>query len=262
MHSRLTASAAAAVLALALAAPALVAAALVAPAPARAQGLTPEQAKQVEDVVRRVIKDNPRLILEAIEDLRRQQEAAGKAKALAALKEKRQALENDPGAPVAGNPAGDVAVVEFFDYRCPYCKAAHERVKQVVAKDGKVRLVLKEFPILGPESVFAARAALAAHRQDPRKYYALHDALLSAKERLTDALTLKIAADAGLDVERIKKDMAAPEISRMLEANADLAEELGINGTPAFVVGDALAPGAIDVATLEKLIAEARKKAQ
>jgi protein-disulfide isomerase len=251
MQIRLTA-AAAAVLALALAA---------APA-ARPQGLTPEQAKQVEDVVRRVIKDNPRLILEAIEDLRRQQEAAGKAKALAALKEKRQELENDPATPVAGNPAGDVTVVEFFDYRCPYCKAAHERVKQVVAKDGKVRLVLKEFPILGPESVFAARAALAAHRQDPKKYYALHDALLSAKERLTDALTLKIAGDAGFDVERIKKDMGSPEISRILEAVAELAEELGVSGTPAFVVGEMLAPGAVDAATLEKLIAEARKKAQ
>jgi protein-disulfide isomerase len=253
MHKGLTAAAAAAVLALALA--------FAAPA-ARAQGLTPEQAKQVEDVVRRVIKDNPRLILEAIEDLRRQQEAAGKAKALAALKERRKELENDPATPVAGNPAGDVTVVEFFDYRCPYCKAAHERVKQVVAKDGKVRLVLKEFPILGPESVFAARAALAAHRQDPGKYYALHDALLSTKERLTDALTLKIAGDAGLDVERLKKDMAAPEISRILEAVADLAEELGISGTPAFVVGEALAPGAIDAATLEKMIAAARNKAQ
>jgi protein-disulfide isomerase len=249
MQTRLTAAAAAA-LTLTLAGP----------APLRAQALTPEQTKQVEDVVRRVIKDNPRLILEAIEDLRRQQEAAGKAKALAALKDKRQELENDPATPVAGNPAGDVAVVEFFDYRCPYCKAAHERVKQVVAKDGKVRLVLKEFPILGPESVFAARAALAAHRQDPKKYYALHDALLSAKEKINDALTLKIAGEAGYDVERIKKDMAAPEISRMLEANADLAEELGINGTPAFVVGEALAPGAIDAATLEKMIAEARKK--
>ena len=229
-------------------------------APAQAQGLTPEQSKQVEDVVRRVIKENPRLILDALEELRKAEQAAQKSKGLAALKAKAKDIQNDPNAPVAGNPQGDVTVVEFFDYRCPYCKAGHERLKQVVAKDGKVRLVLKEFPILGPESVFASRAALAAHRQDPKKYYGFHDALLSSKERITNDITLKIAGASGLDVERLKKDMAAPEISRMLEANADLAEELGINGTPAFIVGDNLAPGAVDAATLEKMIAEARAK--
>lgn len=229
-------------------------------APVLAQALTPEQARQVEDVVRRVIKDNPRLILEAIEEMRKQEEAAQKSKAMAALKAKVKEIQNDPASPVAGNPQGDVTVVEFFDYRCPYCKAGHERLKQVVAKDGKIRLVLKEFPILGPESVFASRAALAVHRQDPKKYYAFHDALLSVKDRLNNDATMKIAADAGVDIERMKKDMAAPEISRALEANADLAEELGVNGTPAFIVGDALAPGAVDVATLEKMIAEARAK--
>ncbi len=238
----------------------LLAAAALWAAPASAQALTPDQAKQVEDVVRRVIKENPRIILEAIEDMRKQEEAAQKSKALAALKAKAKEIQGDPNAPVAGNPLGDVTVVEFFDYRCPYCKAGHERLKQVVAKDGKIRLVLKEFPILGPESVFASRAALAVHRQDPKKYYAFHDALLSVKDRLTNDMTLKIAADAGIDVERMKKDMAAPEISRMLEANANLADELGINGTPAFIVGDNLAPGAVDVAALEKMVAEARAK--
>ena len=227
------------------------------PAPARAEALTPDQARQVEDIVRRVIKDNPRMILEAVEDMRKAEEAAGKAKALEALKQKRDQIVRDPNAPVGGNPQGDVTLVEFFDYRCPYCKAAHERVSETVKKDGKVRLLYKEFPILGPESVFAARAALAAARQG--KYLEFHDALMTAKDRITDDLTLKTAQRVGLDVERLKKDMAAPEISRMLEANADLAEELGINGTPAFIVGDALVPGAIDVAGLEKLIAEARK---
>jgi protein-disulfide isomerase len=227
---------------------------------AAAQGLTPEQAKQVEDVVRRVIKENPRMILDAIEDMRKQEEAAQKSRAQAALKTKAKQIRDDPDSPVAGNPGGDVTVVEFFDYRCPYCKAGHERLKQVVAKDGKIRLVLKEFPILGPESAFAARAALAARMQDPKKYYPLHDALLTAKERLNNELTLKIAAGMGLDMERLKKDMAAPEIGRMLEANADLAEELGINGTPAFIIGETLAPGALDAATMEKMIAEARGK--
>ena len=236
-----------------------VAGALVAamPATVSAQSLTPEQTRQVEDVVRRIIKEQPRLILDALQDMRRQEEAEAQSKAAAALKQKRDEIARDPGAPVAGNPDGDVVVVEFFDYRCPYCKQVAERVIETAKKDGKVKVVFKEFPILGPESVFASRAALAAQRQG--KYVEYHVALMRLKEKLTDELTLRVAQSVGLDVERLKKDMASPEISRYLEKNTDLAEELNIRGTPAFIVGDKLVPGAIDVPTLEKLIAEARK---
>ncbi|MCK6451331.1 MAG: DsbA family protein [Alphaproteobacteria bacterium] len=236
------------------------AAALALAAPgAFAQGtLTPDQQKQVEDIVRRIIKEQPRLILDALQDLRRQEEAEAQTKALKAVKEKRDEIVKDPTAPVAGNPDGDVAVVEFFDYRCPYCKSVAERVIQTAKKDGKVKVVFKELPILGPESVFASRAALAAQRQG--KYLEFHIALMNVKERLTDAVTMRIAAGVGLDVEKLKKDMASPEISRILEKNTDLAEELNIRGTPAFIIGDQLVPGAIDTDNLEKLIAQARKK--
>jgi protein-disulfide isomerase len=132
-----------------------------------------------------------------------------------------------------------------------------ERVIDVARKDGKVKVVFREFPILGPDSVFAARAALAAQRQG--RYVEYHVALMRLKDKLTEELVFRTAQGVGLDVERLKKDMASPEISRHLEKNADLAEELNIRGTPAFIVGNQLVPGAIDVPTLEKLIAEARK---
>lgn len=226
--------------------------------PAAAQNLTPEQARQVEDIVKRIIKEQPRLILDALQDMRRQDEADAQAKATAALKAKRDEILRDPASPVAGNPDGDVVVVEFFDYRCPYCKQVAERVIDIAKKDGKVKVVFKEFPILGPESVFASRAALAAQRQG--RYVEFHVALMRVKERLNDELTMRVAQSVGLDVEKLKKDMASPEISRYLEKNTDLAEELNIRGTPAFIVGDKLVPGAVDGPTLEKLIAEARKK--
>lgn len=232
--------------------------ALVLGTPAPAQGLNADQQKQVEDIVKRIIKEQPRLILDALQEMRQREEAEAQARALQAVKTKRDEIIKDPSAPVAGNPDGDVVVVEFFDYRCPYCKTVAERVIDVVKKDGKAKVLFKELPILGPESVFASRAALAAHRQG--KYIEYHVALMKVRERLTDAITLRIAADVGLDVEKLKKDMGSPEISRALEKNSDLAEELNIRGTPAFIVGDQLVPGAIDAETLTKLIADARKK--
>ena len=236
----------------------LTAAVLPGPLLAQAPALTPEQTKQVEDIFRRMIKEEPRLILEALQDMRRQEEAAAEAKASAALKEKRDEILRDRAAPVAGNPDGDVTVVEFFDYRCPYCKTVAERVIDTAKKDGKVKVLFKELPILGPESVFAARAALAAHRQG--KYIELHLALMRTRERLNEEVVFRIAKGTGLDMEKLTKDMSSPEIKRQLEQNVELAEELNIRGTPAFIVGDTLAPGAIDVATLETLIADARKK--
>lgn len=220
--------------------------------------LTPEQTKQVEEIFRRMVKEQPRLILEALQEMRQREEAEAEAKAVATVKEKRDEILKDPAAPIFGNPDGDVTVVEFFDYRCPYCKSVAGRAMETAKKDGKVKVMFKELPILGPESVFAARAALAAHRQG--KYIEYHLALMRARERLTDEITIRIAQGVGLDLEKLKKDMASPEIKRQLEANLELAQELGIRGTPAFIVGDKLAPGAIDEATLVKMIADARKK--
>ena len=225
---------------------------------AMAQALTPDQTKAVEDIFRRMVKEQPRLILEALQEMRQREEAEAEAKAMATVKEKRDEILKDPAAPIFGNPDGDVTVVEFFDYRCPYCKTVAGRAMETAKKDGKVKVMFKELPILGPESVFAARAALAAQRQG--KYIEYHLALMRARERLNEEIIIRIAQGVGLDLEKLKKDMASPEIKRQLEANLELAQELGIRGTPAFIVGDKLAPGAIDEETLVKMIADARKK--
>ncbi len=170
----------------------------------------------------------------------------------------RETLLNDPTAPVAGNLYGDVAVVEFFDYNCPYCKRVAPTVKTVLDEDPGVRVIYKEFPILGPESVIAAKAALASLEQDPAKYFAFHDAMMSNRGRLTETRIMDIAAEVGFDGERLKADMAAPEIEATIARNRALARALGISGTPAFVIGDRIVPGAIDLPALKRLIARAR----
>jgi protein-disulfide isomerase len=158
-----------------------------------------------------------------------------------------------------GNPAGDVVVVEFFDYRCPYCKTVAGMVRDEVASDGKVRLVMKEFPILGPQSVQAARAALAAVLQD--KYDVFHFALMTQPGDMSDTHIDTVAASVGLDVERLRRDMKSPEIAAAIDRNIALAEAVGIRGTPAFVIGKSLVPGAIDAESFRQLIADARARA-
>jgi protein-disulfide isomerase len=158
---------------------------------------------------------------------------------------------------VQGNPKGDVTIVEFFDYRCPYCKEIEPVLDALLLEDRKLRIVYKEFPILGPPSVFASRTALAAKKQG--KYAAFHRAMMAAKGNISDETVLKVAASVGLDTEKIKADMGAPEIDRVLKANYELAEALQIQGTPGIIIGDTLIPGAVDIATLRKDIAAARK---
>ena len=156
-----------------------------------------------------------------------------------------------------GNPAGDVIVVEFFDYRCPYCKRSAPVVDQLVKEDGRIRRVMKEFPILGPESVFASRAALAAKAQG--KYEPLHRLLIGAKGALDQEMVMKLAKDAGLDTERLKRDMNAPVIDDILKKNRELASQLEITGTPAFIIGKEFVPGAAELDAFKAIVARARK---
>ena len=149
-----------------------------------------------------------------------------------------------------------MTLAEFFDYRCPYCKQVLSSVETLLAEDKRLRFVYKELPVLGADSVTAARAALAARKQG--KYDAMHRALMSIKGQIDEAAVFKAAGSVGLDVERLKRDMAAPEIDRMLKANSSLAEALEIRGTPAFVVGDEIVPGAIGLDTMRQLVEAAR----
>jgi len=155
-----------------------------------------------------------------------------------------------------GDPDGDVTIVEFFDYNCPYCRQMTPIMAEAEASDPGLRIVYKEFPILGPGSIFAAKAALAAERQG--RYVEFHKALMNADGRVDQALTLSIAEKAGLDIERLKQDMQDPAIQAEIDGNLELAQALRINGTPGFVIGDEILRGATDLSTMTGLIEAAR----
>jgi protein-disulfide isomerase len=165
----------------------------------------------------------------------------------------------DPDVPVTGNAAGDITIVEWFDYQCPYCRKLEPELRQVVQDDGKVRLVLKDWPILGPVSVVAARMALASKFQD--KYAQAHDALLGVNSKLTEPRINELLAGAGIDVDRVKRDLAgnAKTIDAILARNNDQASAFGFRGTPSFIVGKFRVPGALTLAEFEQVIADARK---
>lgn len=239
-----------------LAAAAAVALAVLSPA-AQAQGVPAAQRQAIEQVVREYLLQHPEVIVEAIEELQKRERADEERKAKQGLAKNKAKLFNDPASPVAGNPQGDVTLVEFFDYQCGYCKSVLADVKSLIKEDGKLRFVFKEYPILGPASVTAAKAALASRTQG--KYEAYHTALMSHRGQLDEATILKLASSVGLDTERLKKDMESPEVQQAIGANLALAEELGIRGTPGFVVGDRIVPGAIKLDDMKKLVAEARK---
>jgi protein-disulfide isomerase len=223
----------------------------------RAQdGFSAREKGDIEAIVKDYLMENPEVLIDALRLYQKRAEAAQKAQQAHSLKSSRDELLHDPDSPIGGNASGDVSVVEFFDYQCGYCKRAFPDTKRLVKDDSGVRFVYKEFPILGPASLIAARVALAARKQG--KYVAFHDALMSARGRLDEARILSIARGAGLDVAQLKKDMADPEIDRIIARNKALARKLGVTGTPGFVIGDAVVPGAISLEQMKSLVAEAR----
>jgi protein-disulfide isomerase len=234
------------------------------PDPAAAQeqsrpgGFAPEQIEGIEQIVRDYLLAHPEVMIESLTEYQNRQKVADKQRQQETVRLSRAALTEDPDSPVMGNLQGDVAIVEFFDYKCPYCKRVAGTLKDVVAADGNIRLVMKEFPILGPQSIKAARAALAVAKQG--KYEEFHWALMTEPGDMSDPHIRKIARSVGVDVDRMMADMESPEIQAMIERNHDLAQALRITGTPAFVIGDTLVPGAIDRKTLEHLVAQARAK--
>ncbi len=228
------------------------------PAPAAEDALSRGQKRAVEEVVREYLRRNPEILLEAIEAMRARRDADQQAKVQKNLVSLRNELENDPASPVGGNPRGNVTIVEFFDYQCGYCKRVFRTVQKLLKSDGNIRYVFKEFPILGAQSVVAARAALAAWKLDRDRYVSFHTALMQSKGRLSERKILSIAAESGLDVERLRAAMADPGIGKALARNFELAKALDINGTPGFVIGDQVVPGAIDLETLTALVSEAR----
>lgn len=181
------------------------------------------------------------------------------ASAQAGVEPSEAAVLRDPEVPVGGNADGDIAIVEWFDYQCPYCRKLEPELRQVVQDDGKVRLVWKDWPILGPVSLVAARMALACKYQS--KYDAAHDAMLSVNSKLTEGKIDEVLAGAGIDVDRAKRDLAANEkaITAILARNNAQAEGLAFRGTPSFIVGKFRVPGALTMDEFAQVIADARK---
>lgn len=227
---------------------------LLAPLPAIAQELSEERIKQL---ALEAIRENPGIIMEAVQILK-QEQAAIQAEAQAdVLGKQRQLLEQDPNAPVLGNPDGDVTVVEFFDYNCPYCRRAMSEVQGLLNADPDVRLVYREWPILNEGSVFAARAALAAREQG--KYEDFHWALMGLEEPAIEASVLRVAKEIGLDLDKLRADMNAPDVQQHIDDSKRLTRALGFNGTPSFVIGDNLIPGYVEQKQLEVLVDEVRQ---
>ncbi|MGR3388361.1 MAG: DsbA family protein, partial [Paracoccus sp. (in: a-proteobacteria)] len=200
--------------------------------------------ERIKELALQAIRENPQIIIEAIQSLEADQAAAQSQAQSDVLTNQRDLLERDPNAPVLGNPDGDVTVVEFFDYNCPYCRRAMAEVEGLVEDDENVRLVYREWPILGEGSVFAARAALASREQG--KYEEFHLALMGMQGRAEEASVMRIAEEIGLDVEKLRADMAAPEVDEHIATSRRLTQALGFNGTPSFVIGDNLVPGFVE----------------
>jgi protein-disulfide isomerase len=172
------------------------------------------------------------------------------------LADRTQEITADPASPVGGNPDGDVSLVEFFDYNCPYCRRMGPILRQMIENDANLRIVYKEWPILGSGSVFAAKAALAAHKQG--KYLAFHEALMEGPGKADESRVLEVAKYIGLDIERLRGDMDSDEIIQAIDRNMALARALQITGTPTFVIGSEIIRGAVDMAALETSVATAR----
>jgi protein-disulfide isomerase len=211
---------------------------------------------EVEAIVRDYLLREPEIIMQAIEELQRRREAQAAADQRERLAGEQDALVADARDPVLGNPDGDVTLVEFFDYRCGYCRIMAEPMQELIARDPELRIVMKEFPILGPDSLLASRAALAAHRQGG--YAAMHWALL-AENRIDEAVIRRLAEAQGLDVDQLLADMQAEAVAAHIQDNIRLAQGLNINGTPSFVIGETVLPGAVPVERLAGLVAEERQ---
>jgi len=220
--------------------------------------LSAAQEKAIKDLVRKYIIAHPEIIVEAMEKLRAERQKREKERVKAALVSMRKDIYDDPASPIAGNKDGDVVIVEFFDYQCGYCKSVVDRLMKTIKTDGKIKIVFKEFPILGPGSVLAARAALAARKQG--KYFEFHDKLMRLKGRVNQVSVFAVAKSVGLDTKRLAADMRDPAIDKALRANYALAKALSINGTPAFIIGNQLVPGAVSQEMLKDYIEQARKK--
>ena len=227
-------------------------------APLQAGTFSDAQKREIEQVVRQYLLQNPEILIDMTRNLEAKRQAEAQTRARAALSAHGDLVFNNPADPVLGPKDAKVALVEFFDYNCGFCRRALKDLQRLVEKHKDLKVVFKEFPILGPGSDEAARIALAAQKQDPRKYWKLHQALLEYPGRIDGKVALAVAKKLGYDVEKLKKDMNSDEVKSIIATNMQLADALGIQGTPAFVTPGKIIRGAQGFTILDKAVEEAR----
>jgi protein-disulfide isomerase len=227
---------------------------------AGAQGFSDSQKQDIERIIRDYLIRHPEVLQEAIGELEKRQQAAEAEKHRGAVKEHAQTLFNSPRQVTVGNPQGDVTMVEFFDYNCSYCKRALADMMELIKSDPKLKIVLKEFPVLGPTSVEAAQVGVAVRMQDKsgKKYLDFHQRLLNGRGQVDKARAIAAAKEVGLDIARLEKDIASDEVRATLTENFKLAEALGMNGTPSYVVGEDVVVGAVGFEALKDKVRSAR----
>ena len=216
------------------------------------------QRREMESIIRDYLLANPELLKEMSVLLEQKEKLAENEQRKAALVSNAEQIFHDKTDFVAGNPKGNVTMVEFFDYNCGWCKKGFPEVLSLLETDKDLRFVLKEFPIFGEDSEYAARAAIAAIRQG--KYWDLHMAMFQHEGKLAKNSVDEIAAGLGLNMDQLKKDMDDPATAEILVRNRNLAESLAINGTPAFIIDDRLVPGYLPKAELASAINDVRAK--
>jgi len=244
-------------LVIAAAAAALVAATLIGHKRGPEEAAAPESGRigAFDQIIHDYLRDHPEEVDAALRKALEQHRVAEEERHKSNIQAMAKELQSDPDSP-AVNTDGDVTIVEFFDYECPYCKAMAPKLHELMNSDKKLRFVFKDFPVLGPVSNFAARAALASRKQD--KYVEFHFALMGVRGQMNNDMVLATAKEVGLDLDRLKRDMMAPEIDQVLERNKVLGQNVGVEGTPAFVVGGTFVPGAVDINYIKDMVGKER----
>jgi Protein-disulfide isomerase len=228
-------------------------------ATAQTGDISPQDRAGIEKIIREYLIQNPEVLQEALVELERRQQQAQEDAQKQALASYSEALTQSPHGIVVGNPDGDVTLVEFFDYNCGYCKRAVADVAALTKADPKLRVVLRDLPILGPDSVDASVVALAAREQlDGDKYFEFHTRLMTSRGRVGKERALAVAKEMGLDLARLQKDLESPKVREALAETLELGDKLSLTGTPAFVIGDAIIPGAVGAEPIRQRIASMR----
>lgn len=228
--------------------------------PAGAQSITGPQREEIEKIIKEYIVSHPEVLQEAMTELDKRQAVADAEKAKTTIKSNEKTIFDSPRQVTVGNPQGDVTLVEFFDYNCGYCRRALSDLMNLMKSDSKLKVVLKEFPVLGPGSVEAAQVAVAVRMQDKtgQKYLEFHQKLLGGRGQADRAHALAVAKEIGLDMTRLEKDMASDEAKATFDENIKLAEALGMNGTPSYVIGSEVVVGAAGLEALKAKVNTAR----